>query len=156
MTKPQRIILLIFVLVAAGLGVYKGWFNRNPLKQNMLYFDRPMKITHENVDWEFGKPQTDTLSYLITYSDFILKADNTLNFTMNIPKAPVVLESILGTQLGKNIFQIPFQSFKKPQVIDVEGIGMSSFNPFEPINLLFIYEYDSGTRIRHTIIFEIN
>lgn len=156
MTTFQRILFILLLVAVAALGVYKGWFGNGLTKHSAFEFDRPMIISMEKMEWEFGKPEKDTLTYIFSISDLVLKANNTLSFSMVVPKAPVVIESILGSQLGKLVFQIPYQSLSTPETVEVDGIVMSSFNPFEPINLLFIYEYDEGIKIRHHITFEIN
>jgi hypothetical protein len=157
MTKFQRLLLFVVILLSISAGFFYKWMNNDrPFNGSLSDFDRNLSIKSEQIDWEFTPTDFDTLSYKFDMNSFLLKADNTLSFKIGIPKAPVVIESILGSQLKKNILQIPFQTISEKTVIDIDGISMSKFNPFESINFLVIYEYEDGVRARHTITFGID
>lgn len=116
-----------------------------------------MEISGDSIIWETS-PMVDSLkyAYLLKLSEFNLSADNALSFKLYIPKAPLVMESIFGSQLDRKLFQIPFQTFSESGTVIFEGIDMKMVNPFHPIDLLFIYEYGDGVRARQFVQFTID
>jgi len=157
MTKFQKILFTAILVVSIVAGVfYKLSTNERPFSGSLSDFNRDLSIQSEQIDWEFTPTNFDTTAYLFKAHSFLLKADNTLSFGLTIPKAPVVIESILGSQLGKRILQIPFQTISEKTDLEIDGISMTKFNPFESIDFLIIYEYDDGVRARHNITFGID
>lgn len=155
MSKNQ-IIGIVIVLILALLAGYWRAKKRDHSIFSTTSFDKELPISSTNINWE-NKPPEDSISvYQLGISNLILKADNTLDLKIWFNEAPIVMESVLGSQLGRNIFQIPYQSFDQPDTLHFSGIDMSKFNPFEPFTFLFIYEYDTGYRARHTIEFALD
>lgn len=156
MTRNQKIGLILVLVIASIAGFFKGTFFDEPVAINPADFDRELRITKSDVEWEFAPAQIDTQAFVLGISNPILKADNTLDFAIWFTQTPVILESVLGSQLGKQIFQITNQTISSPDTIRITELDMSKFNPFEPIRFHFIYEYDLGARARHSIEFELN
>lgn len=155
MNKKQLIGLLIIAVLAVSAGVIKGTFFNKQQVLDPSDFDRPLTVTKNIVDWETKPQESEILDYTLGVSDMILKTNNTLDFSIWFKKAPVILESVLGSQLGRQVFQITNQTFLIPDTIKISELDMSKFNPFEPIVFTFIYEYDSGVRARHKIELEL-
>ena len=157
MTKFQKILFTAILIISVSAGVYYKFSNQEQTFNGSLSdFNRDLSIQSELIDWEFTPSDFDTTAYKFVGHSFLLKADNTLSFGLTIPKAPVVIESIIGSQLGRRVLQIPFQTISQKTDLEIDGISMTKFNPFESINFLIIYEYDDGARARHTITFGID
>lgn len=157
MSKFQKIIFSVILVVSISAGIYYKMSTNQPVFNGSLSeFNRELRIQSEQIDWEFTPLDFDTTAYKFIAHSFLLKADNTLRFGLTIPKAPVVVESILGSQLGRKVLQIPFQTISEKTDLEIDGISMTKFNPFESIDFLIIYEYDDGVRARHTIQFGID
>lgn len=155
MNKKQQIGLLIIVIIAISAGMIKGTYFKKNQVLDPSDFDRALTVTKNVIDWEHKPEDSQIPEFTLGVSDMILKADNTLEFSMWFKKTPVVLESVLGSQLGRQVFQITNQTILVPDTIKISELDMSKFNPFEPIIFSFIYEYDSGVRARHTIELEL-
>lgn len=115
----------------------------------------PVVVVQDSTEWVTPPEEGRFEAYQMEVSNLKLQTDNTLSFDLNIPQSPIVMESIFGSQLGKTIFQVPFQSFSQSGKLTISGIEMKKFNPFERIDLTFIYEYDDGVRARQYVTFEI-
>lgn len=103
-----------------------------------------------------AQANADTSDISIKVRDLVLDAQNRLSFSLLIPKAPVRLESTEGTQLGKQIFIIPEQTFQETGEARFSEISLEKFNPFEAINLVIRYHYESGASAVSEITFTIN
>ncbi|TNE71279.1 hypothetical protein EP331_09890 [bacterium] len=147
-------VIGVFVLAFMGSFLWR-YYQQNDNTTNLSSFNRELPISKSTIEWEFVADSTKQEQFTLYISPLTLKPDNTLDFSIAFPKAPVVLESILGSQLGREIFQIPWQTINSTDTLYFSGIDMSRFNPFEPFRFNFVYEYDSGYRARHQVEFEI-
>ena len=153
-TKTQFILLFISVAIAAVAGYYV--FKPVPEKLPDFRSYTNAIITQDTVDWELKTPPADSVDVLsMTFLGVDIEGRDDFTIRFRFDTAPVVLESVIGSQLGRLVFQVPFQTFENPDEMTLEGIDLIGFNPDEPIELLFIYEHDSGYRARHDVVFEL-
>jgi len=103
-----------------------------------------------------AQANADTSDYSIKVRNLVLDAQNRLSFSLIIPQAPVKIESTEGTQLGKQIFVIPEQTFHETGEARFSEISLEKFNPFEAINLVIRFRYDNGVSATSKIQFTIN
>lgn len=155
MSKSQWGGLFAVIILAGIAGFYKNSFFSNPKEFDPSAFNRELVVSSNAVDWDTKPSENELTKYTLGISNPILKPDNTLDFDIWFSTSPVIIESVLGSQLGKLVFQITNQTVMEPDTVHISGLDMSTFNPFEPITFIFIYEYNSGVRARHTVEFEL-
>ncbi len=155
MEKKQWIILGIITLLSVGAGFVYTFLKNAQKNPTETTFIRLLPVQSQTIEWEFAADSTLQESYTMFCSPLTLKPDNTLDFSVVFPKSPLVLETVLGSQLGREVFQISWQHINSSDTLQFSGIDMSKFNPFEPFRFYFVYEYDAGFRARHTIEFEL-
>lgn len=155
MEKKQWVILGFIALISIGVGIVYAYIFNEKNQSNEIHFNRVLPIQSQQIEWEFAKDTLLQTQFTMYCSSLTLKPDNTLDFSVVFPKSPLVLETVLGSQLGREIFQISWQQINTSDTLHFSGIDMSKFNPFEPFRFYFVYEYDAGFRARHTIEFEL-
>jgi hypothetical protein len=155
MEKKQWLILVGIVIASISIGFIYTFVIKGKKSIDESAFNRIIPIQSQTIEWEFATDSTFQDAYTMYCSSLTLKPDNTLDFSLFFPKSPLVLETVLGSQLGREVFQIDWQQINTNDTLQFSGIDMSKFNPFEPFRFYFVYEYDAGYRARHIIEFEL-